>query len=618
MAGKKPPAGNANLRDAGLYALIFLTTFAAYAPAINGRLLWDDDAHVTRPAMRTLHGLWRIWFEVGATQQYYPLLHSAFWIEHRLWGDAVFGYHLVNIVLHALAACLVVAIVRRLALPGAWLAGFIFALHPVCVEAVAWISEQKSTLSAVFYLGAALAYLDFDQTRRKSRYAIGLGLFGLALLSKTVTATLPAALLVVFWWQRGRLNWKRDIAPLTPWLALGAAAGLLTTAVERTVIAAQGSDYALTLTQRFLVAGRAIWFYAGKVLWPENLTFIYPHWTIDSSRWWQYLFPLGAIAVAAGLLRIARRHRGPLAAYLFFVGTLFPVLGFLNVYPFVFSYVADHFQYLASLGIIVPFAWSVAKLAESKRVAPKVTMLLPAVLGAITWSQSHMYLDAETLYRETLTRNPDCWMAHNNLGSILAKIPGRLSEAETHFEAALRLRPNYPEAHTNLGLIWSKMPGRLPDAIHQYEEALRIKPDYPGAHYNLGIALSTVPARLPDAIAEYRAALRTDPESVETRTNLGIALARMPGRLPDAIAEYQTALAIDPNAAAVHNNLGLALSNLPGRLPDAVAEYETALRIQSDYPEAHVNLGLALSRIPGRMPDALGHLETAIRIRSDY
>src|SRR5580704_16174025 len=218
---KMPPRRNARARlsqtDAAIWVSIFCATLLAYWPALRGTLLWDDASHVTRPALASWHGLWRIWFDLGATQQYYPLLHSAFWIEHRIWGDAVLGYHLTNVILHAAAACLVVGIVRRLALPGAWLAGLVFALHPVCVEAVAWISEQKSTLSGVFYLGAALVYLRFDQSRRHGQYFWALGLFVLALASKTVTATLPAALLVVFWWRRGRLDVRRDLRPLLPW-----------------------------------------------------------------------------------------------------------------------------------------------------------------------------------------------------------------------------------------------------------------------------------------------------------------------------------------------------------------------------------------------------------------
>ncbi|HUL55182.1 MAG TPA: hypothetical protein VLT83_17395, partial [Opitutaceae bacterium] len=224
-----------------VWALIFGVTLLAYLPALRGGLIWDDEGHVTRAELQSFDGLRRIWFELGATQQYYPVLHTAFWLEHRLWGDSPLGYHLLNVLLHATAACLVVAMVRRLfddepsavARPGrselagaAGLAGLIFALHPVCVESVAWISEQKNTLSAAFCLGAALAYLGFDRDRRPSRYWVALGLFGLALLSKTVTATLPAALLVVIWWTRGRLSWARDVRPLLPWLALGGTAGL--------------------------------------------------------------------------------------------------------------------------------------------------------------------------------------------------------------------------------------------------------------------------------------------------------------------------------------------------------------------------------------------------------
>jgi protein O-mannosyl-transferase len=248
----------------------------SYLPALKGGLLWDDDAHVTKPVLQSLNGLWHIWFDLSATQQYYPLLHTAFWLEHRLWGDTAFGYHLINVLLHVTAAILVVLVVKRLSLPGAWLAGYVFALHPVCVETVAWISEQKTTLSAVFYLAALLAYLHFHQTRRRTHYLAALALFVLALLSKTVTATLPAALLVILWWREERLTWKHDIAPLLPWFPVGAAAGLVTAWVERHYIHADGASFALTLGERCLLAGRVIWFYLEKVLCPINLMFTYP------------------------------------------------------------------------------------------------------------------------------------------------------------------------------------------------------------------------------------------------------------------------------------------------------------------------------------------------------
>jgi tetratricopeptide (TPR) repeat protein len=573
-------------------------------------------------------------------------------MEHRIWGDAVLGYHLTNIVLHAASACLVVMIVRRLSLPGAWLAGLVFALHPVCAESVAWISEQKSTLSGFFYLCAVLAYLRFDQSRRASRYFLALGLFALALLSKTVTATLPAVLLVVFWWQRGRVEWKRDLRPLLPWFALGASAGLFTAWVERTFIGAQGADFTLTLVQRCLLAGRAIWFYAGKLVWPRNLTFLYARWKIDPGQWWQYLFPAGVVALAIGLWLVARRHRGPLAGFLIFAGTLFPVLGFLNVYPFRYSYVADHFQYLASLGIIVPAASALA--AAAGRISPgKIGRIafpaaLLAVLGVLTWGQSGTYRDAETLYRQTLVRDPDSWMAHSNLGNILLEIPGRRAEAMAHFEAALRIKPDYWEAHLSLGNALLQIPGRLADAIAEYEiavriepgservhsnlgnalleagrlqeaiaqleTALRIKPGYADAHVNLGNVLRQIPGGLPQAIAEYQAALRTDPDLPEAHNNLGGALALMPGELPAAIAQFEAAIRISPDHLGAHINLGNALSQMPGRLPDAVAEYQAALRINPDLAQAHYHLGNALSQIPSRLPDAVAEYQAALRI----
>ena len=312
---KRIDAGMIGLRDAAAAALLFCATLFAYWPALQGDLLWDDTAHLTQPELQSLHGLGRIWFDLGSTQQYYPLLHSAFWIEHRIWGDALLGYHLTNITLHALSAFLVVMIVRRLSLPGAWLAGFVFALHPVCVEAVAWISEQKSTLSGVFYLASALTYLRFDETRRRPHYVLAFGLFLLALLTKTVTATLPAALLVVLWWQRGRLAWRRDVLPLVTWTALGASAGLFTAWVEKTYVGARGNDFALSFLDRFLVAGRAIWFYGGKVVWPANLIFSYPRWKIDPQVWWQYLFPAGVVALVVVLCLLARRSRGRWPAF---------------------------------------------------------------------------------------------------------------------------------------------------------------------------------------------------------------------------------------------------------------------------------------------------------------
>jgi len=309
--------------------------------------------------MQSVEGLRRIWFEPGATLQYYPLLYTSFWIQHKLWGNATTGYHIVGLAQHLVAVILVFVILRKLDIRGALLAAGIFALHPVHVESVAWISEQKNTLSGVFYLAAVLAYLRFDTSRaqpgqpwRWLPYLFSLTFLILSLLSKTVTATLPAALLVILWWKRGTLGWRRDGLPLVPHFIVGISAGVFSAYAERAFVGATGADYQLSAIQRSLLAGRVIWFYLSKLMWPVDLTFSYPKWEVDSGNWLAWGYLLSVLALVLILWTMRQRSRAPLAAFLFFVGTLFPALGFLNVYPFTYSYVADHFQYLASLGII--------------------------------------------------------------------------------------------------------------------------------------------------------------------------------------------------------------------------------------------------------------------------
>ena len=610
--------------------VVFGATFLAYFPALRGGFIWDDDGHVTKPALQSLHGLWRVWFEVGATQQYYPVLHSAFWLEHRLWGDATIGYHLVNVACHAASACLFAVILRRLfgsVFRGSeWLAALLFALHPVAVESVAWISEQKNTLSTLFYLLAALAYLDFDRKRgqaseidaARSRidfrgltpcYLLASSLFVLAVLSKTVAATLPAALLVVFWCRRGSLSWRRDALPLLPWFAFGAAAGAFTAWVERRFIGAQGTEFALGWVERCLLAGRVIGFYLGKLFWPSGLIFIYPRWRVSAGDARQYLFPLAVAALLAALWFLRNRWRGPLAAFLFFGGSLFPALGFVDVYPFRYSYVADHFQYLASLGVIALVVAGWSGWAARGRVA--VAAVILAGFGFLTWNQSRMYADIDTLYRTTLARNPGCWLAHNNLaGRLVAS--GRLDEAIGHYAEALRLDPRYPEAYDNLGIALA-LAGRREEAVANFEGALRLRPDFAEAHYNLGLTLVSA-GRLPEAVEHYRAALRLSPNHAEIENNLGVALARL-GQPLDAIEHYEQALRLRPGNPDMLANLGNAL-RMVGRYGEAIRDLRQALQEEPDSVEAHYNLGLALAAA-GRRGEAEAEFSEAVRLRPD-
>ena len=576
-------------------AALVVVVLLIYQPAWHGGFLWDDNAHVTKPELRSWHGLYRIWFELGATQQFYPLLHSAFWVEHRLWGDATLGYHLINILLHAAATVLAALVLRRLAVPGALLAAAIFALHPVHVESVAWITEQKNTLSAVFYLAAMLVYLRFDQTRKAASYGGALGLFLLGLLSKTTAATLPAALLVIFWWQRGKLSWRRDVGPLVPFFLLGAAAGVFTAWVERRLIGADGADFAFSFAERCLIAGRVIWFYLGKLCWPVELMFVYPRWQPNAAVWWQYLFPAAAIMLLVGLWAMRRRSRAPLAALLFFVGTLFPALGFCNVFPFVYSFVADHFQYLASLGIIALAAAAAASLPGRWRLCPRpvahaACLVLLVGLGALTWLQSRTYGSDETLYRLTIEQNPACWMAYNNLG-VLLKQQGKLDAAMACFRQSLELNPANANAHNNLGTTLQRL-SRLDEAFACYQKALQARPRFSEAYLSLGNWYSAQ-GQFDEAIKNYQKAVEIKPHHAEAHNNLGAALAAR-GRLDEAIAHFQTSLESTPDNAEAHNNLGTALANR-GRVEEAIGHFQKAVEIQPNHADAHNNLGIALA-----------------------
>jgi tetratricopeptide (TPR) repeat protein len=592
-----------------LIVLLFAATFIAYWPALRGGILWDDDAHITRPGLQSIGGLGRIWFQPGATQQYYPVLHTAFWVEHSIWGDSTAGYHILNIVLHATAACLFALVLSQLSIPGAWIAAFFFALHPVGVESVAWISEQKNTLSAVFYLLAMLLYLRYDEqtgeeTPRFSRdYYIALTCFVAAVLSKSVTATLPAALLVIFWWKRGKLSWNRDAYPLLPWFGVGIAVGLFTAWVERRYVGAVGTDFSLSILQRVLISGRDVWFYLQKLVWPSRLMFIYPRWDVNARVWWQYLFPLGVIALVAAAWLVRGKTRGPLAAVLFFVGTLFPALGFFNAYPFIYSFVADHFQYLAALGIIT----LAASLCRG-RLQTGIAIAIIAVLGILTRVDAAMYRDSETLYRTTFYKNPACWMCYNNLGFVLYG-QGKIDEATPLYIKALEIKPDYAEALNNVGVLLSsqRQPG---PATTRFQQALSLKPNYADALNNLGNVLVTQD-KPQEAMPYLEKALQLRPDYAEAKLNMGAALLKM-NRIADAITNLKDATRLKPDYAEAHGILGVAWYT-SGQVAEAKAEFEQAIRLKPEFVPPHRDLAEAYWEL-GRADDAIAQLETAVRL----
>ena len=517
-----------------LFGIVLVgVTVLTYQPAWNGTPLLDDADHlITYPELRSFRGLISLWIAPPPTHQYHPLLDTVFWIGDKLWGQSMLGYHLVSISLHAVSALLLLRILRRFEIPGAWIAAAIFALHPVQVESVAWIVELKNTLSGIFFFGCILTYLNFDENHNRTRsYIIVLVLFSLGMMAKPILATLPAVILIVLWWKRGKLEWKTDVPPLVPFIVLGIIAGLFSVWMERDFSGAEREIALLSITQRLLVAGRAFWFYVDKIFWPSNLCFMYPRWKVNSSEWWQYLFPVAALFVFALAWRLRTRWRAPLAGLLFFVATLVPLLGFFNVSFFRFSFVADHFQYLPIIGIITPVSAGAVLLLNrfgrwQQWLGYGFCLALLVTLTGLSWMHSHLFRDSATCYRAVVERNPGSWAAQINLGfDALAR--QSWEEAADHFQKVLETNSDHPPAAKRAYLALSGIlltTGRTDEAITHIEKALQIDPNYAGAHANLAqVFLRT--GRTRQAIAEYRRALKIAPRSVGIQISLAWVLA---------------------------------------------------------------------------------------------
>jgi tetratricopeptide (TPR) repeat protein len=511
-----------------------------------------------------------MWVEPGITDHYYPLLDTVFWVLARNWGGATLGYHLVSIACHVIGALLVVAILRRLQLKGAWLVASIFALHPLNVESVAWISELKNTMSGAFYLGATLAYLEFDETGNRSWFALAATLFLSALLCKTTVVVWPLGMLVIIWWKRGRLSWKQHVLHLVPLLGFAMLDGYVTVWVDRRIMSGTIKQVQFPLMQRLVIAGHACWFYIGKLFWPVNLCPIYPRWQLNHLTAMDYFYPTSLLMLLIGLWLLRNRTRAPLAAVLFFTVTLLPVLGLISFSYFRFSFVADHFQYLASLGIITLIVAGAVRLQEvwPYFLRPAWISLCAGLLGTLaglTWCHSWVYADLGRFARATLAQDPDSWAGHDFLGLILVS-QGKPAEAIDQFNKALQRNPHYALGHYNLGCAL-ELEGKHTEAIHEYEQALLLQPTLIRAHYNLGCALA-LQGDFTRAIGQYEEALRIRPDSVdapEIHNNLGIALASS-GRLDEAIEHFQQALRLRPDFDDARTNLERAqkLENGPG------------------------------------------------------
>jgi protein O-mannosyl-transferase len=630
--------GSAGSRQAGLVlgaAAIVLGTIIAYLPAMRGDFIWDDDYYVTNNVLlRTWAGLPRIWTDILPSPrdyplpQYYPLTHTSFWIEYQLWGMNPTGYHLTNVLLHAASALLIWLILKKLAVPGAWVAAAIFAVHPINVESVAWIAERKNVLSGFFFFSSLYVYLRYSGLipgphkpheylalpREPERvYGLALVLFICALLSKTVTFSLPAVVLLLMWWKRGRIGWK-EVLPLIPFFVLGIAAGLLTSWMEQHRVMAVGPDWDHGPLARVLIAGRALWFYVQKLIVPYPLIFNYPRWEIDPGSLLQWLFPIAAVAVIVALVVLRRRlGRGPLTAVLYYAGTLFPALGFVNVFPHRYSFVADHFVYLSSIGLIALAVAGVTRACTKYLSRDAFTGgALPATAAGVllvflllSVMRSRVYAGPVQLWTTTLEQTDyRSWFAANNYGLLLLEqarrdasagrtqaAQERLAAAEKWFHRVLRLREHHPEARYNLGLI-AEHRGEREQAMRWYHESLQQRPNYELPLYRLAVMLQSA-GQFDEAERYLRRVIELSPRDINAHLTLGVLLEDR-ADFDAALEQYEQAADLDPESGAAFRRIGNMLLR-QGRAQESLTYFAEAARLEPENETVPNNVGIVFA-----------------------
>ena len=594
--------------------LIILVTFLIYTPAIQGGFVWDDDTFLTEnPLIKAKDGLYRFWCTTEAPD-YFPLTSTMLWLEWRVWGFEATGYHVVNVFLHALSCLLIWLVLRRLKVPGAWLAGLLFAVHPVNVESVAWITERKNVLPMVFYVLSILLYLRYEKDGRYSTYGLSLFCFLLALLSKTSVVMQPFILLACAWWQRDRVV-RKDILRVIPFFVLSGILGVVTVWFQYHKAIGLAIVRDDSLLSRLAGAGWAIWFYLYKAIFPYNLSFVYPRWEIDDTSVVSFL-PLLTLMALLTLFWWYRRAWGRpfLFGMGYFVLTLFPVLGFFNIYFMKYSLVANHWQYTSIIGIIALLVGLGSYPYDNwnrviRQVAIFCVVILVCILSLQSWRQAHIYKDMDTLWRDTISKNPRCWMAHNNLGPYLLDL-GKYEEAVRHFREALWIKPDHASAHNNLGSALEKQE-KYDEAIRHYSLALKLNPNDSKIHYNLGIVFARQ-GRTDAAIDHYSEALWITPDFADAHINLGNIFMRQ-GRLGPAIDHYSRALMLNPDDPETHYSLGTALL-ARRRVNEAMEHFSEAVRIKPDFADAHYSLGNALL-LEKRYGEAVLHYNEVFQLK---
>ena len=556
--------------------ILLIGVFFAYQPLWSAGYIWDDDAVLTaNPVVVGPLGLKEIWTTTAA--DICPLTLSTFWLEHALWGLAPLPYHLVNVLLHGTSAVLLWRALLALKVPGAWLGAALWALHPVEVESVAWISEMKNTESSVFYLLTILFFVKGLEIRantrpgeRKWNYAFTLLFAAMAMASKSSTVILPLVLCLCAWWIEGHLKWRHAVT-VAPMLLFSLLAGLVSIWTQKPLQAALADPLGVrSWPERLITAGDAVWFYLGKLIWPYPLMTTYPRWQVDASQGVSYLPLLGVMIVVLILwLKRDSWSRPCFFAFAYFALALFPALGLVNNTFFRYSLVADHFQYLASMGPLALAGAGMVRLADvflsgrsHLQMALGAAVLL--LLGIGSWQRARVYLDEETLWTDELKKNPQSWAGYNNLGFALVQ-KGRVADGIDDYRKALALNSNFSDAHYNLGSALAQ-DGNFDEAIAHYHRAMEINPRYADAYNALGIALFRK-GQVDDAVVEFQKALEINPDYSMAYTNLGNALFAK-GRVNEAIADFQKVVELRPGDDQARQNLAKAQA-MAGQIPAA-------------------------------------------------